>query len=159
MYKRQVVRVMPNTPLLLKKGATALCPSENISDDDKTIVYNMFAGSGVCEYIEESHMNEIIAVNGSSPAYIYLFAKAMADYAKNCGIEYDKAMNLVCATLEGSAAMLRDSGEPVETLIDRVCSKGGTTIAAMDKLKEHGFYEAVLDGMDACTKRAEELGK
>lgn len=83
----------------------------------------------------------------------------MADYAKNCGIEYDKAMNLVCATLEGSAAMLRDSGEPVETLIDRVCSKGGTTIAAMDKLKEHGFYEAVLDGMDACTKRAEELGK
>ena len=154
-----VVRVMPNTPLLLKKGATALCPSENISDDDKTIVYNMFAGSGVCEYIDESHMNEIIAVNGSSPAYIYLFAKAMADYAKNCGIEYDKAMNLVCATLEGSAAMLRDSGEPVETLIDRVCSKGGTTIAAMDKLKEHGFYEAVLDGMDACTKRAEELGK
>ena len=154
-----VVRVMPNTPLLLKKGATALCPSENISDDDKTIVYNMFAGSGVCEYIDESHMNEIIAVNGSSPAYIYLFAKAMADYAKNCGIDYDKAMNLVCATLEGSAAMLRDSGEPVETLIDRVCSKGGTTIAAMDKLKEHGFYEAVLDGMDACTKRAEELGK
>jgi hypothetical protein len=109
------------------------------------------------EYI--GNMNEIIAVNGSSPAYIYLFAKAMADYAKNCGIEYDKAMNLVCATLEGSAAMLRDSGEPVETLIDRVCSKGGTTIAAMDKLKEHGFYEAVLDGMDACTKRAEELGK
>ena len=104
-------------------------------------------------------MKEIIAINGSSPAYIYLFAKAMADYAKNCGIDYDKAMNLVCATLEGSAAMLRDSGEPVETLIDRVCSKGGTTIAAMDKLKEHGFYEAVLDGMDACTKRAEELGK
>ena len=56
--------------------------------------------------------------------------------------------------------MLRDSGEPVSvTLIDRVCSKGGTTIAAMDKLKEHGYYEAVLDGMDACTKRAEELGK
>ena len=102
-------------------------------------------------------MNEIIAVNGSSPAYIYLFAKAMADYAKNCGIDYDKAMNLVCATLEGSAAMLRDSGEPVETLIDRVCSKGGTTIAAMDKLKEHGFYEAVLDGMDACTKRQRSL--
>ena len=154
-----VVRVMPNTPLLLKKGATALCPSENISEEDKNIVFNMFAGSGVCEYISEEHMNEIIAVNGSSPAYIYLFAKAMADYAKSCGIEYDKAMNLVCAALEGSAAMLRDSGEDVEVLIDRVCSKGGTTIAAMDKLREHGFYEAVLDAMDACTKRAEELGK
>ena len=60
-----VVRVMPNTPLLLKKGASALCPSDNISDDDKQIVYDMFAGSGVCEYITEDHMNEIISVNGS----------------------------------------------------------------------------------------------
>ena len=63
-----VVRVMPNTPLLLKKGASALCPSENISDEDKELVYRMFAGSGVCEYISEEHMNEIISVNGSSPA-------------------------------------------------------------------------------------------
>ena len=57
----------------------------------------------VCEYIAEEHMNEIISVNGSSPAYIYLFAKAMADYAQECCIDYDKAMNLICATLEGSA--------------------------------------------------------
>lgn len=154
-----VVRVMPNTPLLLKKGASALCPSDNISDEDKQLVYNMFAGSGVCEYIAEEHMNEIIAVNGSSPAYIYLFAKSMADYAQKQGIDYDKAMNLVCATLEGSAEMLRKSGDSADVLIEKVSSKGGTTIAALDKLNEHGFYEAVQDAMDACTKRAEELGK
>ncbi len=154
-----VVRVMPNTPLLLKKGATALCPSENISDEDKQIVYNMFAGSGVCEYIDEEHMNEIIAVNGSSPAYIYLFAKAMADYAQKQGIDYNKAMNLICATLEGSAEMLRSSGDSADVLIEKVSSKGGTTIAALDKLREHGFYEAVTDAMDACTRRAQELGK
>ncbi len=154
-----VVRVMPNTPLLLKKGAAALCPSSNISDSDKETVYNMFAGSGVCEYISEEHMNEIIAVNGSSPAYIYLFAKAMADYAKECGIDYDKAMNLVCATLEGSAEMLRKSGDSADTLIEKVSSKGGTTIAALDVLREHDFYGAVKDAMAACTKRAEELGR
>ena len=57
--KCPVVRVMPNTPLLLGKGASALCPSDNISEEDKQIVYNMFAGSGVCEYIAEEHMNEI----------------------------------------------------------------------------------------------------
>ncbi len=150
-----VVRVMPNTPLLLGKGATALCPSENISDADRQIVYDMFAGSGVCEYITEEHMNEIISINGSSPAYIYLFAKAMADYAQNNGIDYDKAMNLICATLEGSAAMLRESGDSADDLIKKVSSKGGTTIAALDKLKEHGFYETVQDAMNACT----ELGK
>lgn len=154
-----VMRVMPNTPLLLKKGASALCPSDNISDDDRQFIYNMFSGSGVCEYITEEHMNEIISVNGSSPAYIYLFAKAMADYAQKQGIDYDKAMNLVCATLEGSAAMLRESGDSADVLIQKVSSKGGTTIAALDKLREHGFYDAVQDAMDACTRRAEELGR
>ena len=154
-----VVRVMPNTPLLLKKGASALCPSNNISDEDKQTVYDMFAGSGVCEYITEEHMNEIIAVNGSSPAYIYLFAKAIADYAAQQGIDYDKAMNLICATLEGSAAMLRESGDSADVLIQKVSSKGGTTIAALDKLRKHGFTEAISAAMEACTKRAEELGK
>lgn len=157
--KCPVMRVMPNTPLLLKKGASALCPSDNLDDDNKKVIYNMFAGSGVCEYMTEDHMNEIIAVNGSSPAYIYLFAKAMADYAKEQGIDYDKAMNLVCATLEGSAAMLKESGDSADVLIEKVSSKGGTTIAALEKLREHGFYDAVKDAMAACTKRAEELGK
>ena len=154
-----VVRVMPNTPLLLKKGASALCPSGNISEEDKQIVYDMFAGSGVCEYITEDHMNEIIAVNGSSPAYIYMFAKAMADYAVSVGIDYGKALNLICATLEGSAAMLKESGDTPEVLIEKVSSKGGTTIEALNKLREHGFTEAIDDAMKACTKRAEELGK
>ena len=103
----------------------------------------MFAGSGVCEYITEDHMNEIISVNGSSPAYIYLFAKAMADYAESCGIGYQQAMNLICATLEGSAAMLRESGDTPDVLIEKVSSKGGTTIAALNKLREHGFTEAI----------------
>ena len=152
-----VVRVMPNTPLLLGKGASALCPSDNISEEDKQIVEELFAGSGVCEYITEEHMNEIISVNGSSPAYIYLFAKAMADYAESCGIDYDKAMNLICATLEGSAAMLRESGDSADVLIEKVSSKGGTTIAALEQLRSRGFTEALTEAMKACTNRAEEL--
>lgn len=154
-----VVRVMPNTPLLLGKGASALCPSENISDEDFATVKNMFALSGTVEVIEEANMNEIISVNGSSPAYVYLFAKVMADYAKSCGIDYDKAMNLICATLEGSAEMLRNSGDDAETLIQKVSSKGGTTIAALNKLREYNFEEAVTEAMKACINRAEELGK
>lgn len=157
--KCPIVRVMPNTPLLLKKGASALCPSENITEENKQIVYDMFAGSGVCEYITEEHMNEIISVNGSSPAYIYLFAKAMADYAQSKGIPYEKAMNLVCATLEGSAAMLRESGDSADVLIEKVSSKGGTTIEALEKLREHHFYDTIQEAMQACTNRAEELGK
>lgn len=155
----KAVRVMPNTPLLLGKGATALCPSDNLSDEEFKPVYDMFALGGEVEIFTEDHMNTIIAVNGSSPAYVYLFAKAMADYAKENGIPYEKAMKLICATLEGSAAMLRESGDDADTLIKKVSSPGGTTIAALDTLKEYNFYEGIKKAMDSCTKRAFELGK
>lgn len=153
------VRVMPNTPLLLGCGATAVCPSENISDEDFNVVKSMFSTSGVCQVLPESQMNTIISVNGSSPAYIYLFAKAMCDYAVEQGIDSKSATELICATLKGSAEMIMKSGDSLETLIKKVSSPGGTTLAALDVLEKGGFYQTVKDGMAACTKRAEELGK
>lgn len=154
-----VVRVMPNTPLLLGKGATAVCPSENVSDRDFGIVKSMFSLNGTVEIVEEKHMNSIISVNGSSPAYIYMFAKAVVEYAESQGIDKNTALNLFCATLEGSAAMLLESGDDPDTLIGKVCSKGGTTIEAVNKLNENNFCGIIKEAMDACTKRAEELGK
>ena len=154
-----MVRVMPNTPLLLGKGATAVCRSENISDEDFSEVYEMFALSGDVVILPESQMNEIIAVNGSSPAYIYLFAKSMVDYAVSVGIDEATALKLVCKTFEGSAEMLRSSGDTPEKLIEKVCSKGGTTIEAMNVLRERNVPDAIIAAMKACTKRAEELGK
>ena len=152
------VRVMPNTPLLLGKGASAVCRSENISDEDLEEVKKMFALSGDVVILPESKMNAVIAVNGSSPAYIYLFAKAMLDYAVSVGIDKDAAMSLICKTFEGSAEMLRSSGDTPEVLIEKVSSKGGTTIEALKVLNERGVPQAISDAMAACTKRAEELG-
>ena len=154
-----MVRVMPNTPLLLGKGATAMCRSENISDEDFEEVYDMFANSGEVAVIDEDKMNAVIAVNGSSPAYVYLFAKAMIDYAVSVGIDKDVALNLVSKTFEGSAAMLRSSGNTPDELIDKVCSKGGTTIEAVKVLNDNNVSQIIADAMAACTKRAEELGK
>ena len=154
-----MVRVMPNTPLLLGKGATAVCRSENISEEDFSEIYDMFALSGEAVVLPESQMNEIISVNGSSPAYVYLFAKAMVDYAVSVGIDGDVALKLVCKTFEGSAEMLRSSGDSPETLIQKVSSKGGTTIEALKILNERNVPDAIKEAMAACTKRAEELGK
>lgn len=152
-----VVRAMPNTPLLLGKGATALSPSENVSDEAFTLVKGMFENSGVVEILPESLMNAVISVNGSSPAFIYLFAKAICNEAEAQGIDRDTALKLFAAVLEGSAEMLRSSGDDADTLIAKVSSKGGTTIAALERLYAHGFEDAVSDAMKACTKRAEEL--
>ncbi len=153
------VRVMPNTPLLLGKGATAMCRSENISDEDFDIVYKMFSLSGSVALLDESQMNAVIAVNGSSPAYVYLFAKAMADYAASVDIDEKTALELICKTFEGSAEMLRSSGDTPDKLIEKVCSKGGTTIEAMNILRDRNVEQSIKDAMAACTARAEELGK
>ena len=155
----KVVRVMPNTPLLLSKGASALCPSDNLSDAEFEPVKIMFSLSGVVEIFDESHMNEIISVNGSSPAFIYLFAKAVVDYAFSCGIDRDSALNLFCATLEGSAEMMRKGDDDIDTLIKKVSSPGGTTIAALNSFAENNFAGIINEAMTACTNRAEELGK
>ncbi len=154
-----MVRVMPNTPLLLGKGATALCRSDNISDENFKIVYDMFANSGKAVVLPEEQMNAVIAVNGSSPAYVYLFAKAMTDYAVSVGIDSETALKLVAQTFIGSAEMLLSSGDDPDTLINKVCSKGGTTIEAVNVLNENNVPKIIMDAMAACTKRAEELGK
>lgn len=154
-----VVRVMPNTPLLLGKGSTAMCKPNNIDEETFKTIYNMFALSGTVEIIPESQMNTIIAVNGSSPAYIYLFAKAMVDYAQENGIDADVALNLTCAAFEGSAEMLRKSGDTPDVLIKKVSSPGGTTLKALESLDNDDFYNSIKRAMDCCTKRANELGK
>ena len=154
-----VVRVMPNTPLLLGKGATALCFSENVTPEVKSVATSMFSCSGVVAEFTEDKMDAIISVNGSSPAYFYLFAKAMADYAESVGIDRNDAMELICAAMEGSAQMLRKSGDDPDTLIKKVSSKGGTTIEALSKFHENNFEDTVKEAMAACTKRAAELAK
>ena len=155
----KVIRVMPNTPLLLGKGATALCRGNCVTEDEFEQVKTIFAASGIVEVLAEEQMNAVISVNGSSPAYVYLLAKAMVDGAVEQGIDAQTALRLIAGTLEGSAKMLTDSGHTPEELIKMVSSPGGTTLKALDVLYDCGFEAALKDAMQACTNRAEELGR
>lgn len=151
------VRVMPNTPLLLGCGATALSKTDNVSDSDFEDIKSMFQNSGITAVIDEDKMNAIISVNGSSPAYFYLFAKAMQEYAVEQGIDAETAMQLICATMKGSAEMLLKSGDDAHTLIKKVSSPGGTTLKALDVFYESKTEQNIKDAMEACTRRAVEL--
>lgn len=155
----KVVRAMPNTPLLLGEGATALCQCPPVSDAEFRRVTEIFAAGGEVAVLPEEKMNAVISVNGSSPAYVYLFAKAVIDGAVRQGIDADTAKKLICKTLVGSAAMLMESGMTADELIRMVSSPGGTTLKAMEVLYEHGFEAAIVDAMERCTRRAEELGR
>lgn len=154
-----VVTVMPNTPLMLKKGATALAKNDAVSDEAFQTVCDIFALSGVIGVLPENKMKEIIAINGSSPAFIYLFAKSFLDYAAEVGIDPDTARTLFCGTLNGAAEMLTSAGKPVDELIRAVCSPGGTTLAGMDALYAGRLPETVRAACEACTKRAYELSE
>lgn len=153
-----VIRAMPNTPLLIGKGATAVSRTENVSDHMFELVCGLLSSCGTVTEIDESLMNAVISVNGSSPAYVYLFAKAILENAQKQGIGPEIALALICQTLEGSAGMLR-TGKTPDELIRMVSSRGGTTIAALDVLKRNRFEQIIGEAMEACTARAAELGK
>ena len=123
------VRAMPNTPLLLGEGATALCRTSNVSEENFARVRSAFS---CC-------------------------AKLTCDYAAQQGIDPKTALTLFCQTMKGSADMLLNSGKDPQALIDMVTSKGGTTFALLNVLKEQGFNEAMISSFEACTHRAEEL--
>lgn len=158
-FQCSVVPVMPNTPLLIGSGSVAMAHVQPIDDKDFDFVHKIFALSGHIEIVPADKLNEVIPVNGSSPAFVYLFAKTAADYGARYGIDRDAAMRLICHTLIGSAKMLLESGKTADELIEAVCSPGGTTLKGMEALEEFGFCKALNEAADACVKRAYELGQ
>jgi pyrroline-5-carboxylate reductase len=153
----KIVLVMPNTPLLLGEGASALARGRFVGEAEFEVVRSVFSSCGVTAVIDIGKMKEVTAINGSSPAFIYLFAKALSDYGLSVGIDPEAVSLLIAQTLRGSAKMFAESGLPPERLIDMVASKGGTTEAALSRLYEGGFEDLVKNACDACTKRAYAL--
>lgn len=151
------VRAMPNTPLLIGEGATALSRTENVSDEDFQSILDVFSCCGIVREISEEQMDAVIAVSGSSPAYLYLLAKITCDYAEKRGIDRQTAMNLFCQTLKGSADMLLNTQKQPQELIDMVTSKGGTTFRLLGVLQDRDFETTMFDAFDACERRAKEL--
>lgn len=152
-----VVRVMPNTPLLLGKGSTAICKDNIVSEQTFLLVKQIFESSSFVEIIPENKMNEVIAINGSSPAYVYMLTQAALEYANMINLDQKTALNLFCKSIIGSAYMLMESGFDSSKLLDMVCSKGGTTIEAVNSLKQNNFSSSIINAMKSCTKRAYEL--
>lgn len=155
----RTVIVMPNTPFLLNEGATALAKGRFTSDEEFEVVKSIFRTGGIAEVVSMDKMKEIIAINGSSPAFIYLYAKGFIDYAVSEGIDEDAALRLFAKSLIGSAKMMTDSGKSIDELIKMVSSPGGTTLAGLDALYEGKLTDMVADCCGRCTKRAYELSK
>ncbi len=152
-----IIRAMPNTPLLLGAGTVALCKNNIVSDEDYNFIAAIFKSVGTVHNIPENLFDEIINVSASSPAYIYLIAKIVSEYAQSIGIDSKQALEMFCNTMIGSAKMLTHTPYSPDELINMVASKGGTTRAALDEFEANGLKQCLIGGFDACLKRAKEL--
>lgn len=153
--ERNYVRVMPNTPALVGEGMSAVAFEEGKRSQ---FVLDIFASVGKVAELPEDKFDAVTSLSGSGPAYVYMFVKALIDGGVDGGLDPEVAKLLAVQTVRGSAKMAGLSSKPISELIDAVCSKGGTTIQAVDSFREDDLEGIVRKGMAKCKKRSEELG-
>lgn len=153
-----VIRVLPNLPMTVGKGVSAICKNPDADAESFSFVNDVFSSAGSTIIIDEEEMNRIIGVTSSSPAYVFKFIDAICKGAERQGLEGDTLVDTVCDMLIGSAMLLKSTRESPSLLISRVASKGGTTEQAIKVLNDKDFDNIIAEAMIACTKRADELG-
>ncbi|MDR2673016.1 MAG: pyrroline-5-carboxylate reductase [Coriobacteriales bacterium] len=155
--KIAIVRVMPNTPLLVGAGMSAVAIADGTPVAEGELARSLFALMGEAVLVDEAQMNAITALSGSGPAYFALLAEEMAQAACAMGIAADRAEQLSVQTLIGTARQLQLSGISPTELRQAVTSPGGTTQAALESFADDGFGQIVAKAVKAARRRAEEM--
>ena len=154
-----VIRIMPNTPAAVGKGMITYAANDLVDEATLADFLLDMRPAGCFDRLDEKLMEAATAVAGCGPAYVYMMIEAMADGAVACGLPRAKAQYYAAMTLAGAAEMVLSSGEHPGVLKDAVCSPGGSTIAGVRTLEEHGFRGAVMDCICDAYLKTQELGK
>lgn len=152
-----VVRVMPNVNAMIGKGAAAVCGNSFASEEQINYVLEMFQAVGMAWRLPEKDFSNFTALAGSSPAYAYLFIDSIARAGVKNGLPKELCNQIAAQAVLGSAEMILESGENPWTLIDRVCSPGGTTVAGLIALEDEAFISTVVKGIDATIAKDQEM--
>ena len=155
---QRVVRVMPNTPSLIGRGASAFCCGRQVSQSDRAQVAEVLSAVGLAVEVDEPQMDAVTGLSGSGPAYVYVMVEALADGGVAAGLPRSLAMQLATQTVIGAAEMIQKTGRHPGELKDAVASPGGTTIAGLKALEENGLRAALIAAVTAAAKRSGELG-
>ncbi len=153
----KVIRAMPNTPAMVGEGMSVICHGDEVGEKEIQMAKCVFESVGKMAILPEKLLDSVVALNGSSPAYVFMFIEAMADGAVRDGIPRALAYEIAAQSVMGSAKMVLETKKHPAQLKDMVCSSGGTTIEAVAVLEENGMRNAVLKAMQACTKKAKEM--
>jgi len=157
-YER-CVRAMPNTPAMIGKGITGLFADSAVNALDRILAETICNAVGQAVWVnEEKLIDAVTAVSGSGPAYVFAFLEAMQSSGEKLGLDAATARKLAYATLEGASQLAHNSNEHAGVLRERVTSKGGTTAAALDVLKQLDWQGALEKAMDAASQRSKTMG-
>lgn len=152
-----IIRVMPNTPVLVGKGVIALAASSATPPETVEIVRALLSGAGVVDIVDEKYMDAITALSGSGPAFVYLFLEALADAGVLAGLPREKALRYAALTTEGAAALAAHTGKHPGVLKDEVASPGGTTIRGIAALEAGAFRGTVMNAVQAAFEACRRL--
>ncbi len=154
----QVVRAMPNTPALIGAGITGMSAGADLAPSAKTLAERIMSAAGEVVWFEdEAMLDAVTAVSGSGPAYVFFFIEALQAAGQAMGMTADQARRLSIATFRGAAQLAHQSADPVDVLRERVTSKGGTTAAALEKMRVLGVHERFVQAVFAAQERSREL--
>jgi pyrroline-5-carboxylate reductase len=155
----RLVRVMPNTPCLVGASASGFTPGEHATAEDVALVQRLLDDAGRAIRLPEHLIDAVTGLSGSGPAFVYLMIEALSDGGVRVGLPRDVATTLAAQTVLGAAKMVLETGQHTGALKDAVASPGGTTIAGLHALERAGVRGALMDAVEAATRRATELGR
>lgn len=153
----RVIRTMPNTPALVGKGATAYALGSRALPADAESVKALFSSVGLAVATPETLLDAVTGLSGSGPAYGFIIIEALADAGVRQGLPRADALQLAAQTMLGAATMVLETGLHPGALKDMVTSPGGTTIAGVSALEQHGLRHALIEAVAAATQRSQEL--
>ncbi len=153
----RIIRVMPNINAMVGEAICAYTTSNTATDDDKKLTEDIFGGVGQVMYLEECYFPLFGVIGGCGPAFAYMFIDALARAGVKNGMKKDTALMIAAQTVLGSAKMILESSEHPWSLIDKVCSPGGTTIEGVASLQADGFENAVHNAVDKAVEKDSKL--
>ena len=156
--KARLLRAMPNTPVLVRAGITAVAAGSRATAEDLNYTLELFRAGGRAVAVEERHLNAVTGLSGSGPAYVALFIEALADGGVKMGLPRNLALELAAQTVLGTACLCLENGLHPAILKDQVASPGGTTIHGLFALEQGCFRGTVMSAVESATWRAQDLG-
>jgi len=158
--KARIIRAMPNTPALVRSGATAICGNAGADASDRADARALFESVGIVwEADREEQLDAVTGLSGSGPAYAFLFLEALIDAGEEVGLPRDAAEQLAFQTVYGAVSLAMDSDLSPAQLREQVSSPGGTTLAGLAQLDAGELRQTIARAVAAATARSVELGK